>query len=316
MVYPVRVAPELFYLDHPPTRGVGGSAAWLRRHVASTSTLLDTEFTGRCDIPWGPHRGPLSVRVVLDGREEYLVEGRRKILNPGDVLVLNPRTEFASTTLRGAPTHVVTLFSAPGPVQKSWRERERASGRGGLFTPSAPLVSEHVRLHDADLGDPLRRLALAARRRDRSGIERETAATLQAIWRAREDDLRLADQRLCASKRSTRQDLYSRLHHARDFIHAHLSDPIELGDIARVAFMAPFYFHRRFSEVFGKPPGAYVRDLRLDTAARRAEVGADDVGSLAIAVGYRDPSAFTRAFRKRFGATPSAYLRGRVKLWR
>jgi len=70
------------------------------------------------------------------------------------------------------------------------------------------------------------------------------------------------------------------------------------------------HFSRRFAQVFGATPAAYVEQLRLDEARKRLGQPNQTVDSVAASVGYASADSFRRAFERRFGVPPSQY-RGR-----
>lgn len=78
------------------------------------------------------------------------------------------------------------------------------------------------------------------------------------------------------------------------------------ASLSRSAFMA------RFSEIFGRPPMAILRDLRMRQAALDLTTTSASVDVVAYSAGYESRSSFVRAFRKAYSVDPSEY-RLRVK---
>ena len=66
---------------------------------------------------------------------------------------------------------------------------------------------------------------------------------------------------------------------------------------------------RRFTELVGEPPLAYLTHWRMDLAARRLRETAEPVGAVAESVGYRSEYAFSRAFSRVRGEPPGRYRR-------
>ncbi|WP_199443079.1 AraC family transcriptional regulator [Umezawaea beigongshangensis] len=64
---------------------------------------------------------------------------------------------------------------------------------------------------------------------------------------------------------------------------------------------------RRFAAVLGQSPGAYLTRLRMDLGAIRLRDTGDPVESIAAAVGYASPKAFSRAFQRARAQSPSEY---------
>ncbi|MGW1542130.1 AraC family transcriptional regulator [Streptomyces sp. NPDC002309] len=69
-------------------------------------------------------------------------------------------------------------------------------------------------------------------------------------------------------------------------------------------------FSRRFAELVGRPPMAYLTWWRMTTAGRILR-GHDDSPLQAVAerVGYSSEFAFNRAFKREFGVSPGVYRR-------
>jgi AraC-like DNA-binding protein len=114
--------------------------------------------------------------------------------------------------------------------------------------------------------------------------------------------------RLPAVRESTKRELHRRLMKGRDYIHGHSSGAISLAEVARVACLSPYHFHRGFTQAFGKTPHAYLTELRLAEARRLIESGVK-VLDAALEVGFESASAFSRLFRGHFHAAPSQFAR-------
>jgi signal transduction histidine kinase/DNA-binding response OmpR family regulator len=67
------------------------------------------------------------------------------------------------------------------------------------------------------------------------------------------------------------------------------------------------HLRRRLKEVTRLSPAGFIRTRRLQHAAALLEEGADTISDVAAAVGYRDPSYFSRLFRETFGCSPTEY---------
>lgn len=66
--------------------------------------------------------------------------------------------------------------------------------------------------------------------------------------------------------------------------------------------------HRRMKEITGITVGEFIRNLRLQQAARLLEKGDITVAQVTYAVGFANPTHFSAAFKKHFGVTPSEYI--------
>jgi AraC family transcriptional regulator len=92
----------------------------------------------------------------------------------------------------------------------------------------------------------------------------------------------------------------------KEFLEAHLSTPLRLGDVARAVGASPAYLTDVFRRVEGIPVHRYVIQLRL--AGALVELPhANDLTTLAFELGFSSHSHFAAAFRRAFGCTPSQF---------
>lgn len=98
------------------------------------------------------------------------------------------------------------------------------------------------------------------------------------------------------------------LERARRVIAGHLGDEgFNVDSLADSLAVDRTNLFRRLRELTGLTPSTLIRELRLESAARRLAEGDGTVGEIATAVGFKDLSHFTRCFRARYRCTPSAY---------
>lgn len=57
-----------------------------------------------------------------------------------------------------------------------------------------------------------------------------------------------------------------RVNLAIDYIVGRLAEPLRLRDLARVAMLSPFHFHRVFQSLVGSTPADFVQRVRLEKA--------------------------------------------------
>jgi transcriptional regulator GlxA family with amidase domain len=83
------------------------------------------------------------------------------------------------------------------------------------------------------------------------------------------------------------------------WIRGHLAEPFELGRVARAVGSSERTLQRRIRAVLGKPPVAFVQDLRLERAVHLLRVTQGSVDEIAGAVGYGDGSTLRTLLRRR-----------------
>ena len=97
----------------------------------------------------------------------------------------------------------------------------------------------------------------------------------------------------------------------RDHLHAHHRERVTLARLAAVGGVHPVHLVRAFRSHLGSTPGAYLRKLRLEAAARALAEGDGTIVDIALEAGFASQAHFTRAFGRAFGETPAAYRRAR-----
>jgi AraC family transcriptional regulator len=105
-----------------------------------------------------------------------------------------------------------------------------------------------------------------------------------------------------------------RVNLAIDHIVGHLDQPLRLRDLARVALLSPFHFHRVFQALVGSTPADFVQRLRLEKALGiLSHPRPPSLTAIALACGFSSSSHFSRCFKRRFGVPPSSFD---VDAWR
>ncbi|MBW4709027.1 AraC family transcriptional regulator [Roseobacter sp. YSTF-M11] len=90
-------------------------------------------------------------------------------------------------------------------------------------------------------------------------------------------------------------------------IHADVSNPPRVEDLAKHVGMSRSSFVDRFSEVMGVGPRKYVLAQRISTAKSLLRETELPTAAIAFRVGYDAPEAFSRAFKKETGTSPAAW---------
>lgn len=95
------------------------------------------------------------------------------------------------------------------------------------------------------------------------------------------------------------------LQSAIDYVEAHLTEPLDYGEIAKQAYSSSFHFQRVFGLICGYTLGEYIRGRRLTLAGAELVCTKCKVIDAALKYGYDSPESFGRAFTKFHGVTPS-----------
>jgi AraC family transcriptional regulator len=112
----------------------------------------------------------------------------------------------------------------------------------------------------------------------------------------------------------THQEYFKAINRAVDFINERLNETINLYDLAGVANISSFHFHRIFKALMSESPGEYIQRLRLEKAVFKLQTTQQTILEIAEQTGYQSSFALAKAFKKRFGISPSAFRKQSSRL--
>ncbi|MEF2620826.1 MAG: response regulator [Xylanibacter rarus] len=93
-------------------------------------------------------------------------------------------------------------------------------------------------------------------------------------------------------------------------INEHISDPdFNVESLAEDVGISRAQLHRKMKEITGISTGEFIRNLRLEQAARLIREQKINVTQVAYAVGFNNQTHFSTVFRKRYGMSPTEYAK-------
>lgn len=101
----------------------------------------------------------------------------------------------------------------------------------------------------------------------------------------------------------------------RETVKAHMSDEHFNGDaLAEEMGVSLRQLQRKTKAITEESPNSFIRILRLQHAKKLVEARYGTVAEIAYAVGFSNPTYFTRCFRERFGRAPSEWNRTQAEM--
>ena len=100
-----------------------------------------------------------------------------------------------------------------------------------------------------------------------------------------------------------------RLRRLERWLTAHLSEPVSVGDMARVCRLEPRTFRRVFTSAYGVSPKKLLQLKRVETVRtllRRSDLSLEEI---VARVGVSDVPSFRRVFQRELGLSPAEYRR-------
>ena len=99
-----------------------------------------------------------------------------------------------------------------------------------------------------------------------------------------------------------------------DYLREHLDKPLKLEDLAKVACLTEYHFHRVFGAMTGETLNDFTNRLRLEKAARLLRYSEQSLTEIALDCGFSSSATFSRAFRSGYDTSPSQFRKsGEIK---
>ncbi len=91
-------------------------------------------------------------------------------------------------------------------------------------------------------------------------------------------------------------------------VNEHLQDPdFNVDRLCEEVGLSRTQLHRKMKEITGISTGEFIRNLRLQQAARLIREGKINIAQVAYSVGFNNQTYFSTVFKKHFGRTPTEY---------
>ena len=263
------------------------------------------------DCPWHVH-AEVEVLLIDAGAGRRLVGDALGRFAPGDLYLFGPNLPhlFYSDPpepMSGASTSRYVQFRLDcfGPDFFDHKELRgvralMARARRGLYLGSQSADSETARLvGDTFAADGVRRVACLL-------------TLLGHLADLPDQPLAGPGFELAPAETAADHPDGRRLGRAIDHIHRHMTDPLDLPRVARLAGLSPGGFARAFRRQYGRSFTDFVIDLRLCEACRLLIETDLPVLDVCYAAGFANLSNFNRQFLKRRGTTPRLFRRSVV----
>jgi AraC-like DNA-binding protein len=227
-----------------------------------------------------PRMHPWFAISLMRSPAVVTVESRRNNLAGRNWIVLIPAFQLHGLRGVGETQEAVTLLI------------------GGSHLEKLDLPTQAALVTDSGLGERLAALVAQLQRPVRSV---EHATTIRPLL-----EQLLAGSTPLAAGRVRRTNPFAPM---RNFLQAHVSEPVSTEDLARMSGLSESHLIRTFHYEFGLPPHAYRLRLRLAAACELLTRGLT-VASVAYECGFADQSHLSRKFKEVYGVTPAAWAAG------
>jgi AraC-like DNA-binding protein len=239
-------------------------------------------------------------------------------VNDDSYLVLNQGQPYSITIDAAQPLESFCIFFADGLAEEVYRSLATKS-KILLDEPEMRRVEpihffERTYPHDEVLTPALLHLraVLPRRKDDRGWLTEKLYLLLQRLLQVHQQ-VRKEVETLPSLRPATREELYRRLHRAKDYAAALFDQPLALEEMAQVACLSPNHFLRTFKQAFAQTPHQFVTQLRLERAKRLLAQTSRSVTEICATVGFESLGSFSWLFTRRVGMSPEAYRRRKMQ---
>ena len=263
---------------------------------------------------YGAGVGYLSIKSFFGGQASYTVGRSRYTISERAYLVLNHGQAYDITVESAAPVESFCVFFAPGFAESVRRSLAMPTDRLLLDPEGAGTADltffEKMYPHDDLLSPTLLQIrrALLAGVVDTPWLGEQLHELMQRLLQVHHNVYREV-ARLPAARAATREELYRRLHLAKEFADSAFDTALTLDDLAHVAGLSPNHLLRMFKQAFGQTPHQYLTAKRLEHARHLLAHTDQPVTEICLSVGFASLGAFSWLFRRRVGVSPAAYRR-------
>lgn len=245
--------------------------------------------------------------IALSGRGDFLSGNDRFLFEPGDVVLVDPLKIHGVMRMEAAHTALVLLFPAhliaqPGsPVDQGflapWDRRQ--NGVLPLLKSTAPAAPA---VHQALLHLVQTWFGESEAEEDRWVTLKYHFTTL--LFQLRQAFAASPEPQAPHGDRSIREE---RLRRSLDYVSLHAHESVSQPAAARAAGMSTSRFRSFFKETTGWGFAQYVREVRVERAAKLLRETDASVAEIAHMTGFADQSHLLRCFKAKYHDAPVAY---------
>jgi AraC family transcriptional regulator len=259
----------------------------------------------------GEGTGYLSIKSFFGGQALYEVGRSRYRVGDDTYLILNHGQNYRVRIHTEKPIESFCIFFVEGFAEEVNRSLIAPSLLDDPFKSIPPLqFFEKTYTRDTLLSPSVRHLrdAIISGRATPGWLEEQLHLLMQRLLHVHDGVYREVEN-LSAVRPATREELYRRLHCAKDYASALFDTAITLAEIADVACLSPNHLLRTFKQVFGQTPHQFITTKRLEAAQYLLLCSERSITEICFAVGFESLGSFSWLFSRRFGLSPSEFRR-------
>lgn len=237
-----------------------------------------------------------KILLLVSGSGGYYIDGQRYLLQAGDIVLLGSRSIHRPELDTAVPYERIIIYISPEYLQR-W-----STADCDLLSIFSGEQGHVLRLKDSRKRQ-LFQLAAALEQdlaRDEFGREILSSAGLLRLL----VEIGRTQNRGEAFGPSPVMPRSDRIREILQYIDAHLTEDLDIGELAQTFFISKYHMMRLFRQETGTTIHLYVTQKRLMLAKALID-GGMRATEACYRCGFRSYSSFTRACAKHFGTTPT-----------
>ena len=93
----------------------------------------------------------------------------------------------------------------------------------------------------------------------------------------------------------------------KDVIEAHLFSDLSVKDLAELTNNSLTSFKRKFNEIYDASPASYIKNKRLEKAAKLLKITKRSISDVSFECAFNDLAHFSNSFKSKYNLSPSEY---------
>lgn len=260
------------------------------------------------NVEYGDHWSPLSVKCAFRGKEFYHERHKTIAVDDSCFFIVNEGKVYSSYIRSENKVHSFTINFNPSfvmEVHRSIRQKDLDPGTSGAdtFRFVEKLYAHNSRITPLLL--LLQRMSLEMHS-NKHRIKELFTEVLERMFLS-QTEITKEVEAMTPMRRSTKLELYQRLHSAKDLIDSCFDRELSLEIMAEAAHLAPVYFLREFKKNFHLTPHQYLTHRRIEESKFLLLARTYPVTEICHRVGFSDLSSFSKLFKLRTGFSPERY---------
>jgi AraC-like DNA-binding protein len=262
------------------------------------------------DVYYAPHKSTLTIKSVFSGEENYATNNCRYRVKKDNYLILNAGEEYESRIQSENKVQSFSIFFHPDFVKDAYSSLtltdEKLLERNNR--KETPRFIQKLYTKDFFIQRAFSEIEnLSSNFNDNKlKLEEEISSLMSFIFSA-QNDIYKEIEKVPAAKKSTKIELYKKLHTVKDYLESCYNEKINLNDLAKISCLCEHYMLREFRKYFNATPHQYLTNVRLE-ASKDMLVNSDkSISEISSSLSFSHQSSFTQLFTGKYKISPMTF---------